>query len=113
MKNTPKTRTSAQRYNARMEKIWNNCRRIEAERVARGEEPNPNLNFVLLRVNGQQFADLYEAEEYARRESSIMRDSVSVLRGTATLCQWTDGRKNWQNPETKSQFPIARAEVSA
>lgn len=43
MKTAPKTRTSAERYNRRMAKIWENARRLEAERIARGEEPNPNL----------------------------------------------------------------------
>lgn len=32
MKNAPKTRTSAQRYNARMEKIWNTYKGIEESR---------------------------------------------------------------------------------
>lgn len=38
-----KTATGAQRYNARMEKIWETARALEKERIARGEEPNPNL----------------------------------------------------------------------
>ena len=37
------TRTSAQRYNARMDRIFAKARQIEAERLARGESPNPNL----------------------------------------------------------------------
>lgn len=35
--------TGAQRHNARMDKIWEAARAIERERIARGEEPNPNL----------------------------------------------------------------------
>lgn len=46
MNTQPKTRTSARRYNDRMEKIWSNARRIEAERITRGERPNPNLTTV-------------------------------------------------------------------
>jgi hypothetical protein len=35
--------TGAQRTNARQDKIWEDAKRIERERVARGEKPNPNL----------------------------------------------------------------------
>lgn len=35
--------TGVQRYNARMEKIWEDARKLEAERLAKGERPNPNL----------------------------------------------------------------------
>lgn len=50
MTTKPKTRTSAERYNARMGRIYDNCKRIEAERIARGEEPNPNLTDVTPQV---------------------------------------------------------------
>ncbi len=43
MKTQPKTRTSAERHNRRMEKIWDTARRLESERIAKGEPPNPNL----------------------------------------------------------------------
>jgi hypothetical protein len=43
MKAPPKTRTGAQRYNSRMENIWKKARQLEAENIARGGHPNPNL----------------------------------------------------------------------
>jgi hypothetical protein len=36
-------KTGSQRYNDRMDKIMADARRIERERLARGEKPNPNL----------------------------------------------------------------------
>lgn len=30
-------------YNDRMRKIWDDCRKLERERLERGEMPNPNL----------------------------------------------------------------------
>lgn len=56
MNNPPKTRTSAQRYNSRMERIWREARRIEKERVARGEKPNPNLT--PMKLDGKTNAEL-------------------------------------------------------
>ena len=38
-----KTRTGAQRYNNRQDKIFDRARKLEKERLARGEKPNPNL----------------------------------------------------------------------
>jgi len=38
-----KTRLGAIRYNNRMEKIMEDCRRLERERLERGEMPNPSL----------------------------------------------------------------------
>lgn len=38
-----RTRLGAQRYNNRMEKIFENARRLERERLERGEMPNPSL----------------------------------------------------------------------
>ncbi len=36
-------KTGAQRYNDRMDKIMQNARKIEDERIAGGKRPNPNL----------------------------------------------------------------------
>lgn len=36
-------KTGAQRYNDRIDKIFNEARRLEKERLARGEKPNPSL----------------------------------------------------------------------
>jgi hypothetical protein len=36
-------KTGAERYNDRMSKIWETARKIERERLARGEAPNPSL----------------------------------------------------------------------
>ena len=38
-----KTRLGAIRYNNRMDKIWNECKRLECDRLSQGEEPNKNL----------------------------------------------------------------------
>lgn len=38
-----KTRLGAERYNNRMAKIFDDAKRLERERLARGEVPNPNL----------------------------------------------------------------------
>jgi hypothetical protein len=43
---TIKTRLGATRYNNRMGIIWETARRLEQERLARAEEPNPNLTDV-------------------------------------------------------------------
>lgn len=37
-------KTGAQRYNDRMDKIFATARQTERERLARGEEHNPNLS---------------------------------------------------------------------
>jgi len=49
-----KTRLGAIRYNNRMEKIWENARRIEADRLKRGEEPNPNLTPIAVPAKPKQ-----------------------------------------------------------
>jgi len=36
-------KSGAERYNDRMAKLMENCRRIEHERLERGEMPNPSL----------------------------------------------------------------------
>lgn len=72
-------------------------------------EPAKHLPF---EVGNRKFSDLNEAEEFARAESAILRDSITVRRGIATLCQWTNGKKNWQNCETKTQFPVNPAAPS-
>lgn len=38
-----KTRLGAVRYNNRVDRLMADCRRIERERLARGEMPNPSL----------------------------------------------------------------------
>jgi hypothetical protein len=38
-----KTRLGAERYNNRMDKILENTRRLERERLERGQMPNPSL----------------------------------------------------------------------
>ena len=36
-------KSGAERYNDRVAKIMDNCRRLERERLERGEMPNPSL----------------------------------------------------------------------
>ena len=48
--------TGAQRYNARMNKIWQEARALERERLARGEDPNPNLTDVTERDRPPELA---------------------------------------------------------
>lgn len=36
-------KSGAERYNNRMQKIWDNARCLERQRLERGEPPNPNL----------------------------------------------------------------------
>ena len=35
--------TGSQRYNNRMDKLWDRCHRLEKEILEKGGEPNPNL----------------------------------------------------------------------
>ena len=78
-----------------------------------GIKPQPEPSkYLPFEVGNRKFSDLSEAEEFARAESAILRDLITVRRGIATLCQWTDGKKNWQNCETKTQFPVKPAAPS-
>lgn len=45
MSNFPgwRTMTGSQRHNAKMSKLFENCKAIERQRIADGELPNPNL----------------------------------------------------------------------
>jgi hypothetical protein len=36
-------KSGAERYNDRMDKIWDTAKRLERERLERGEIPNPSL----------------------------------------------------------------------
>lgn len=71
-----RTRLGAQRYNNRMDKIWEGARRLERERLARGEKPNPNLTD-FKEFDTSTTAGIEEAERYQQKLYDKY-DNVSV-----------------------------------
>jgi hypothetical protein len=69
-------KSGAERYNDRMAKTWEDAKRLERERLKRGEEPNFNLTSP---EEAQKYQDLRDAVTNAEETLADAMDDTSAL----------------------------------